>query len=1487
MSPQIVVLGMLAKMPVPGVVWQTLHYLLGFRALGFDVLYVEAHGRTPSMLMERDTDDGSARAGALIDSILRPFGLGGSWAFHALHDDGRVLGMSEAGLRAALRDAELIINLHGGTMPTEELAASGRLVYLETDPVALQIELHDGDPGAHAFLEPHCAFFTFAENLGSPECPLPTSERFPFRPTRQPVVLSLWENAFQPPADRFTTIANWRQGWRTVRFGGETYGWSKDEEWQQFLELPARTGAGFEVALSGFGPRDDELLSGHGWVVRPALDLSQEDYRDFIRQSGAEFTVAKDQNVRLATGWFSDRSATYLAAGRPVVTQDTGFGTVLPVGEGLFPVRDLDEAVAAVGEITADPERHRRAAAAVAREHFDAERVLGALLDDLGVRTPARRRTTTMDTSALTRATERVPSLHRDCTVLALIPHFECEEYLDDTLASLTAQTRPLDGIVVIDDHSGEPPLDIVRRHPGVTLLRSDQNVGPYRLVQQVIDDTDYDAYLFQDADDWSAPDRLERLLEHAEREGADMIGSQEVRIFCDEPQAIPIQWPLDGNEPFQERATAFPLLHPTTLVSRALLKAAGGFSSGLRFGGDAEFLRRAHYVGRCVNVPHHGYFRRVRRGSLTTAPATAIGTPARKELMEETFARANANAEAVARGEQPDLTPLRTGPRVGLERLAGPRLHTEGSGDRPPRPAPPQPYPAEDGPPAPVFVVGTDHAGAGVLACALGQHPALPQVHDAGWLGALVAQLRGVRGRALAGDDRAFGVDVPDETQLIEAFGAASAALAAGGSRRWVANAWQLASDIPGLLALFPDAKVIHVVRDVHASVRALTDPPLGAPGATGGTQVPPRLRAGVPEAEAVERWTTTVEHGLAAQRELGHERMLTISHADLLAEPEQTLRRCLTFAGEPFGAECMRPLRELRNMIDATPLEPDVDAELWQRAVAAEQEAWSAVEQSLRNVEALGGGRRIVMVTDHFPKVSETFFVRKFLGLLSRGWDVHVVCQRSNDEHWAFFPELREQIRHQQRLHVAGDGVEAAISALRPDLVHFGYGTLACDRMHVRDATGCRVVVSFRGYDLNSFRVDDPTAYDDVWRRADALHVVSESIWRRAQERGCPPDREHRVIVDAVDARWFTPPATRDEHVGTAERPLRLLSVGRLHWKKGHDQALAAVRELVDRGIAVDYRIVGDGEHLEPTSFAIDDLGLRDSVQLLGARPGEEVRDLLAWADAFVHPSLTEAFGVAVIEAQAMGLPVVCTDAGGLPENVGHEITGFVVPRRDPRAMAERLAQLAGDAALRRRMGRAARLRAETALDLAHQLDAFEDLYRGLLAEPRPAGDGLDEARDAAGQRRVEELRRELADIQRRWDALREQLWRREVVERVQAFVGESLPDGAHVLVVSRGDEEVVRFAGRHGHHFPQTDEGEYLGHHPANSTDAIAHLESLRARGAEYLLVPATSGWWLEHYGELAAHLERDHELVASEDGFLVCFALCEPASVEAQV
>ena len=240
-----------------------------------------------------------------------------------------------------------------------------------------------------------------------------------------------------------------------------------------------------------------------------------------------------------------------------------------------------------------------------------------------------------------------------------------------------------------------------------MTLLHAAENVGPYRLVQQVIDDTDYDAYLFQDADDWSAPDRLEKLLEGAAATGAELIGSQEIRVFCDEPEVVPIQWPLDGNAPFDDVPTAFTCLHPTSLVSRDLVQAVGGFSSGLRFGGDAEFLRRAHWIATVANVPHYGYLRRIRQDSLTTAPATAIGTPARKELMEETFARARANHELVEQGLEPDLSPLRTRGPVELRHLCGPPLHgmSGATQDRPPTAPVCGRTGAQASPPVPVFV--------------------------------------------------------------------------------------------------------------------------------------------------------------------------------------------------------------------------------------------------------------------------------------------------------------------------------------------------------------------------------------------------------------------------------------------------------------------------------------------------------------------------------------------------------------------------------------------------------------------------------------------------------------------------------------------------------------------------------------------------------------------------------------------------------------
>jgi hypothetical protein len=381
---KLVLLGMMARMPVAGVVWQTVHYLVGFRRLGYEVYYVEAHATTPTMFLDDSDHDGSDKVAAFLDGVLRPFDLGDRWAFRALHAGDRSYGLSSGELARLYDSTRWIINLHGGTMPLPEHCASNRLIFLETDPVQVQIELAEGNPQTIEFLDCHCAFFTFGENYGRPGCLLPVSDRYDFRPTRQPVVLDFWRERPAPSGPMFTTIGNWRQRQRELVFGGERYTWSKHHEFLRFLELPSRVEQGFELALSKYDESDREMLLSKGWGVRHALDFSTdlEEYRSYIVSSRGEFTVAKDQNVRLRSGWFSDRSATYLASGRPVVTQDTGFGDLFPTGEGLFAFSAIQEAVEAIEAINADYPAHSRAAAEVAREFFDSDVVLSRLLDE-------------------------------------------------------------------------------------------------------------------------------------------------------------------------------------------------------------------------------------------------------------------------------------------------------------------------------------------------------------------------------------------------------------------------------------------------------------------------------------------------------------------------------------------------------------------------------------------------------------------------------------------------------------------------------------------------------------------------------------------------------------------------------------------------------------------------------------------------------------------------------------------------------------------------------------------------------------------------------------------------------------------------------------------------------------------------------------------------------------------------------------------------
>jgi hypothetical protein len=267
-------------------------------------------------------------------------------------------------------------------------------------------------------------------------------------------------------------------------------------------------------------------------------------------------------------------------------------------------------------------------------------------------------------------------SLTINSRVLAIVPHYHCEVWLERCLRGLMAQTRPLGSIVVIDDGSENPPVTIIEKFPNVTLLTSPINVGPYRLVQQIIEDTDYDAYLFQDADDWSSCERLEKLLHAAAFSGAELIGTQEFRVYEEQSKLAPVCYPLDVNQALAEKP-GHPLLHPSSLVTRDLVMRLGGFATGLKFGGDTEFLLRAAFVARIVNVPDYCYFRRKRSGSLTTSPDTGLDSPARVQLQMTLKDRAYANYAAMREGRPPELSPLVKAEPLRLFHVTGPKLQS------------------------------------------------------------------------------------------------------------------------------------------------------------------------------------------------------------------------------------------------------------------------------------------------------------------------------------------------------------------------------------------------------------------------------------------------------------------------------------------------------------------------------------------------------------------------------------------------------------------------------------------------------------------------------------------------------------------------------------------------------------------------------------------------------------------------------------------
>jgi hypothetical protein len=384
---RVVVAGYLVRQPLGGYAWQAAHYLLGLAALGHEAWFYEetahwAPAYDPTTGAFGPAYDYGVRHAA---DFLARVGLGERWVF-VDSARGVASGPGAARAPALLRDADLLVNVGGVNRIALERRGGRPAAYVDIDPGYTQIRAAQGDATLRALLDEHLAHFTIGENIGTPRSPVPTAG-YRWHATRCPVAVDRWAGAPRG-AHAYTTVGTWNAEGRDVVWEGETYRWRKRTEWLRFLDLPARAGVPLELAMDVHRvPGDAETLAAHGWRVVDPLAVSADPwrYRDYVRGSRGELTVAKDLNVRLRTGWFGDRAICYLAAGRPVVEQDTGFGDVLPAGPGVHAFRTAEEAVAALRAIEADYGRARGHAAAVARECFAAEHVMRRMLAVVGL----------------------------------------------------------------------------------------------------------------------------------------------------------------------------------------------------------------------------------------------------------------------------------------------------------------------------------------------------------------------------------------------------------------------------------------------------------------------------------------------------------------------------------------------------------------------------------------------------------------------------------------------------------------------------------------------------------------------------------------------------------------------------------------------------------------------------------------------------------------------------------------------------------------------------------------------------------------------------------------------------------------------------------------------------------------------------------------------------------------------------------------------
>ena len=397
---RIVVSGLAVTYPFGGVFWDYVQYLLGFARLGHDVMYVEDTGR---WVYDPHATTFVADAGRNVRTFVEALQAvapvaADRWFVRDSTD--RTYGRAWPDVAAFCRSADLFLNISGASMMRDEYFAARAVAYLDSDPMYTQATVarwKAGDVDADvdwrmAVLRRHHLFFTFAENIGAAECRVP-SDVFQWIPTRQPIVLECWQAASLPVKSRrrvLTTIASWEPSERGPVIDGVAYH-GKSREFERFIDLPSRSPMPLELALSG--PAPFGRLQNRGWRLADAYAVSSDPltYRAYLASSWAEWSVAKHAYVASRSGWFSCRTACYLALAVPAVVQDTGFGIAIPTGRGVVSFANLEEAVGAIESVVAAPRHHSTSALEIAHEYFDSDRVLTHLLEQaLGAPTPRR-----------------------------------------------------------------------------------------------------------------------------------------------------------------------------------------------------------------------------------------------------------------------------------------------------------------------------------------------------------------------------------------------------------------------------------------------------------------------------------------------------------------------------------------------------------------------------------------------------------------------------------------------------------------------------------------------------------------------------------------------------------------------------------------------------------------------------------------------------------------------------------------------------------------------------------------------------------------------------------------------------------------------------------------------------------------------------------------------------------------------------------------